>query len=469
MAIEAHVDKLKEGVEAWNAWRGDNPDVVPDLSGFNLVGMDISGADFRQANLRGAQLGSVTGLLPARLAGADLTHAELPAELSDFPALAHVAEVSRHARVNFLAVVASCVFCWLTIAQTADGAEFTRATGLAAANFANACGRIVGLPSDISVKPCGPSGTQVASAGETNSPPVGPETPDKPPEDPQVAVGISGEDVGKIIRDCSECPEMVVVPAGEFVMGSPESEADRSADEGPQHGVKIAAAFAVGRFEVTRDQFDAFVRATGFTVGSSCWTFENDKWDHRTGRSYRDPGFSQSGNHPAVCVNWDDAKAYVTWLVNKTKQPYRLLSEAEWEYVARAGSTSRFSFGDRDDELCGHGNGADRSTDFSWRNDSCDDGYGNTAPVGSFAANAFNVHDMHGNVWEWMEDCWNDSYTGAPDDGTAWEDGDCDHRVLRGGSWSSRPRHLQSASRSEGTPDGRLVIFGFRVARTLTP
>ncbi len=122
MADAAHVDKLKEGAGSWNAWRRDNPDVVPDLSGFNLRGMDVTGADFRQANLRGAQLGSVNGLLSASLAGTNLSRAELPAELSDFTALAHVAEVSRHARVNFLAVVASCVFCWLTIAQTSDGA-----------------------------------------------------------------------------------------------------------------------------------------------------------------------------------------------------------------------------------------------------------------------------------------------------------------------------------------------------------
>ena len=273
--------------------------------------------------------------------------------------------------------------------------------------------------------------------------------------------------IGETFRNCPACPEMLVVPAGSFMMGSPETEEGHRDDEGPQHLVRIGKPFAVGRFEVTRDQFDTFVRATGHSVGSSCRTYENEKYEDRSGLSYDNPGFSQSGDHPVVCVNWNDAKAYAEWLGKKTRQRYRLLSEAEWEYVARAGSPSRFSFGDQDSALCRHGNGADQSTDFSWRNESCNDGYTRTAPIGSFAGNEFKIHDMHGNVWEWTEDCWNDSYEGAPEDGAAWTEGECSLRVLRGGSWGNIPGNLRSGSRSGNETGYRYDDIGVRVARTL--
>jgi len=165
-------------------------------------------------------------------------------------------------------------------------------------------------------------------------------------------------------RECANCPELVVVPAASFTMGSPESEKDRRNDEGPQHRVTIGKPFAVGKFHVTVDQFAAFVAETGYDAGSKCRTFEDGKVEERSGRSWRNPGFAQSGSHPAVCLSLNDAKAYMDWLARKTGKTYRLLTEAEWEYAARAriepAAYSRYSFGDDENDLCRYGNGADR-------------------------------------------------------------------------------------------------------------
>ena len=186
----------------------------------------------------------------------------------------------------------------------------------------------------------------------------------------------------------------------------------------------------------------------------------------------RNPGFSQTGSYPVVCVNWNDAKAYVAWLSKKTGKNYRLLSEAEWEYVARAGTTTRFHFGDGETDLCGYANAADRSTSFFWRNKSCSDGVGaKTAEVGRYKPNKFGLHDVHGNVYEWVEDCYVDSYRGASTDGKARSStGRCGSRVLRGGSWYVKPLVLRSAYRNWYEPVDRYSNGGFRVARTfLTP
>jgi formylglycine-generating enzyme required for sulfatase activity len=252
-------------------------------------------------------------------------------------------------------------------------------------------------------------------------------------------------------RECEDCPEMVVVPAGSFTMGSPAGEKDRSSDEGPQHIVTISKSFAVGRFHVTRDQFAAFVRETGYQA-SSChkWT----TWDG----SWRDPGFAQEASHPVVCVSWNDAMAYAAWVARKTGKPYRLLSEAEWEYAARGrtspGAYPRFWFGDDEGELCHKGN--------SWRG--CDE-YQYTAPVGHYPANAFGLYDMAGNAWQWTADCYHDSYDGAPADGSVWATGACGPPVERGGSWGNSAMQLRAAHRV-GYPAASNSI-GFRLARTL--
>lgn len=275
---------------------------------------------------------------------------------------------------------------------------------------------------------------------------------------------------GAEFQDCSDCPKMVVIPAGSFLMGSPDSEASRDSDEGPQRKVTIPRAFAVGKFEVTVDQFAAFVRETGRDMGSRCsvWSKSKRIWQIRSGRNYRSPGYSQTGSHPAACVDWQDAKSYVSWLARKTGKPYRLLTEAEWEYATRAGTTTRFHFGAREKDLCAYANGADRSTSFDWRNKSCSDGVGDTtAAVGTFKANAFGLHDLLGNVWEWVEDCWNQNYPGTPTDSSYLTTGNCNLRVLRGGSWNNGPGNLRSADRYGGDIVSPVNDTGFRVARTL--
>jgi formylglycine-generating enzyme required for sulfatase activity len=284
---------------------------------------------------------------------------------------------------------------------------------------------------------------------------------------------------GDSFKECDNCPEMVMLPAGSFVMGSPEGEQGRSSDESPQHVVTIARAFAAGKFEVTVDQFAAFAKDTQYDAGAKCMTLEDGKSAIKDGRSWRDPGYPQTGSHPVACVNWNDAKAYLTWLAKKTGKDYRLLTEAEWEYAARAttarGPGSRYSFGDDESQMCRYGNVADRTVRqtipgaSAWTIFPCSDGYAFAAPVGIFAPNAFGLYDVHGNVWEWTEDCYNGSYNGAPADGAPWTAGDCNHRVLRGGMWGSSPASVRTARRFKDQTDTRSQDIGFRVARPMEP
>jgi formylglycine-generating enzyme required for sulfatase activity len=261
-------------------------------------------------------------------------------------------------------------------------------------------------------------------------------------------------------RECDNCPEMVVVPAGVFTMGSPEREGGRFPNEGPQHVVTIGRPFAVGKLHVTVDQFAAFVHETRY-VARKCW---------------RDPGFDQDGSHPAVCLSWDDARAYVDWMAKKTGKPYRLLSEAEWEYAARGrtspGAYPRFWFGDEEKDLCRYGNGADQNAQeriaggSGWAIAHCNDGYAYTSPAGHYEPNPFGLYDMFGNAWQWTADCYHDSYKGAPADGSAWTAGACNGgHVVRGGSWYDSLVILRSAKRDRNTSEDNYL--GFRLARTL--
>ena len=280
---------------------------------------------------------------------------------------------------------------------------------------------------------------------------------------------------GNTFKECDGCPEMVVVPAGAFALGSPGSEADRAENEGPQHRVTIGKWFALGKFELTVDQFADFVKATGYDTGSVCDVWLNGTWEERQGYSWRNPGFAQGGAQPAACLSWDDAKSYLAWLSRKTGKPYRLPTEAEWEYAARAGTAARFHFGADDNDYCRYGNGADQTAANevpgakAWNVLPCSDGHAYTAPVGSFAPNAFGLYDTHGNVFEWVEDCWNESYAGAPADGSAWTAGDCKVRVQRGGAWGYPRDYLRLAVRGRQPQAYRYVNAGIRVARTLTP
>jgi formylglycine-generating enzyme required for sulfatase activity len=174
-----------------------------------------------------------------------------------------------------------------------------------------------------------------------------------------------------------------------------------------------------------------------------------------------------------VCLNWNDAKAYAAWLAKKTDKNYRLLTEAEWEYAARAGTTTRYSFGDDEKDLCHHGNGADQIAKSKivgaekWTAAPCSDGHAYTAPAANFSPNGFGLYDVHGNALQWVDDCWHDSYQGAPLDGSAWVSGDCSRRVRRGGSWSSYPGVRRAANRGGSTAVNRYDFNGFRLARTL--
>ena len=245
---------------------------------------------------------------------------------------------------------------------------------------------------------------------------------------------------GRRFQDCEFCPQMVVLPAGDFVMGSSGIEQGRERDEGPQHSVTIPAPFAVGVYEVTFEEWEACILYGGCSKEPS------------------DEGWGR-GRQPVIHMSWVDTQEYVEWLSRKTGKPYRLLSEAEWEYAARAGTQTRYSFGNRISRKQ-----ANYDPDSSRI-------IGKTDRVGSYPPNRFGLHDMHGNVWEWVQDCWNDSYAEAPDKGEAWLSGNCYHRVLRGGSWFSDSGNLRSADRYWGPIRGRVEggRRGFRVARALDP
>jgi len=274
-------------------------------------------------------------------------------------------------------------------------------------------------------------------------------------------------------RDCAECPEMVVIPSGSFTMGASQSEVDRygfpSGMRLPLHPVRITRQFALGEFLVTRKQYATFVEQTG-RGGSGCFATPPDmpllKFD--VARSWRDPGFAQADDHPVVCVSWDDAIAYVSWLSKKTGQNYRLPTEAEWEYAGRAGSVTGRYFGDA--PICEFANVRDRSKRLVYSAgqffNECDGGFSNTSPVGSFPPNGFGLYDMIGNVWEWVEDCWKFSYADAPSDGTAREEEPCNARVRRGASWNTTERYgYMVVTRGANSPEMRREVDGFRIAR----
>ena len=249
-------------------------------------------------------------------------------------------------------------------------------------------------------------------------------------------------------RDCPNCPEMVAVPAGEFLMGSPDSERGRGKNEGPQHKVTIAQPFAAGKFEVTFNEWDACAADHGCT---------NRPGDEGWGR----------GRHPVINVSWQDALEFTAWLAKKTGKPYRLLSEAEWEYAARGVTkatepSTPFATG----ETISYRQ-ANYDANFTYGPGQQGSYRQKTTDVGSFPKNAFGLYDMHGNVWEWVQDCYKPSYEGAPADGAPVTLPRCDLHVLRGGSWNYYPKLLRSAYRYATPPGVRLNNFGFRVARPL--
>jgi formylglycine-generating enzyme required for sulfatase activity len=270
-------------------------------------------------------------------------------------------------------------------------------------------------------------------------------------------------------QECVDCPVMVGIPAGSFVMGSPASEHGRFDSEGPQHSVSVRA-FALGKFDVTSDEFLIFLRDTGYQP-RPCNRILNMGWRSPGGGvAYPPLNEAEPPRWPAVCLDWRDADAYIAWLNARARRahpdlarrsgPYRLPSEAEWEYAARAGTVTARWWGDAIGVNRANCNGCGSP----WDNQVLSD-------VDAFSPNAFGLYGMLGNIWQWTNDCWNQSYTGAPRDGRAWRTGDCRKHVLRGAAWNSVPVFVRSAARTSGGFNGGEYDYsnlaGFRVARDL--
>ncbi|MDE2163672.1 MAG: formylglycine-generating enzyme family protein [Alphaproteobacteria bacterium] len=274
------------------------------------------------------------------------------------------------------------------------------------------------------------------------------------------------EQSAREFTECVGCPEMVGIPAGKFVMGSPAGEPGRFDNEGPQHIVSIKA-FALGKYDVTSEQFLAFLAATGYQP-APCNTILNMKWRSLGGGHAYPPYDEEPRLWPASCLDWKDAQAYIAWLNKTVRQarpnlkhsPYRLPTEAEWEYAARAGTTTSRWWGD----AIGTDNANCNGCGSRWDDHELSD-------VNAFAPNPFGLYGMLGNVWQWTADCWHRGYIGAPTDGRAWTEKGCTKHVLRGGSWDNVPIFIRSAARTGGEPNGGEFDYsslaGFRVARDL--
>jgi len=289
----------------------------------------------------------------------------------------------------------------------------------------------------------------------------------------------SAQDSGAVFQDCDDCPSMTVIPSGNAILGSEPWSANRKSGDGPIREVTIEYGLAVSTYETTRAQYRAFIDATGYTTvepegreGCNTWSYDrvlgfvrDHNWDS--------PGYDQREDHPVICVSWADASAYAAWLAETTGKPYRLLSSTEFEYATRAGTRGPWFWGTDNAQACTYANVADST--FRRLYDyapvfACDDGQERTSPVGAYEPNPWGLYDMLGNAWEWTDDCVHADMSQAPTDGRAWleeDDGDCDRRVPRGGSWVSGSDWTRAAAQAA---DGALYhsqLLGFRVALTL--
>lgn len=303
----------------------------------------------------------------------------------------------------------------------------------------------------------------------------------------QIELRTSIPNPGETYRDCAGCPEMMVVPAGRFRMGDLGGGGNKS--ELPVHDVSVQL-FAIGKREVMVREFKEFVSTSTYLTNAGkdrssdvgCFSYDDrgnrreSNWKIRAGVNWQNPGYATVDNSydPVACVSWNDAQAYVKWLSSETGKQYRLPSEAEQEYVLRAGGVSRYPWGDKKSEACLHSNVADLTRSPGRQNwevqFKCNDGYFFAAPTGGYSPNAFGLMDISGNLWEWAEDCWHPTYSGAPDDGSAWTlGGNCNRRMIRGGSWAGSAPFLRSAFRGVANPSSRYDYTGFRVAQSLAP
>ena len=312
----------------------------------------------------------------------------------------------------------------------------------------------------------------VGSCGQTAGPSVAQAPVTVTPSPPPTVVTTPPVSTGNVFRDTlqdgSQGPEMVRIHSGRFLMGSPPDEKGRNEDE-RQHEVRVAN-FAIGKYEVTVGQFKSFVKATQYKTeaeeSGGCNSLTKSGWEQDASKTWRNPGFSQTDDHPVVCVSWNDAMAYVDWLSQQTGKTYRLPTEAEWEYAARAGTTTARYWGDDPDKGCSFANGADQTAkaQFSgWPIMECQDRYVYTAPVGRFRPNAWGLYDMLGNVWEWTCSEYDEDYGGSEQ--RCLSEGAAGPCVLRGGSWDSDPQWLRGAARDRGDPHGGDSGWGFRLAR----
>lgn len=276
---------------------------------------------------------------------------------------------------------------------------------------------------------------------------------------------------GSVFSDCADCPQMVVIPSGDFVMGFDGGVSD-DRYEGPPHPVTIGYSFALGTLEITNVQFRMFVDDTGYVPGTNCRMWTGKSVEDVPGKDWLDPGYGRAprDDDPVACVSWYDSKAYVAWLAEKTKQPYRLPTEAEWEYVAHDGGQTIHAWGEDPEAGCVEANYYDQSAagQRPWDPVACDDGHAIVAPVGSLEKNGFGVHDIIGNVWEWVEDCYIMPFGTQPTDGSAHQvDGVCEKRGVRGGAWHSRATWQRPTFRGRDTENFVTQVFGIRVARDL--
>lgn len=279
-------------------------------------------------------------------------------------------------------------------------------------------------------------------------------------------------------RDCEICPEMLRMPAGSYVMGAgPDEPAVQAGPpESERTVISLSRPFALSRVEVTRGEFARFIRETGHEIAPGCqlWDESLSRYADDGRRDWRTPGVPANplDEHPVTCVAWADAQAYVAWLSRKARQRYRLPSEAEWEYAARAGSVTSRPWGSLAADGCGQANTYDLTAQaryaLGWAAAACRDGYADVAPVGQLAANAFGLKDMIGNVWEWTEDCATGSRIGRPTGSEAWTWlGGCEERVIRGGAWLSPPERSRSGHHASAPAGLRADYLGFRVARDI--
>jgi len=290
--------------------------------------------------------------------------------------------------------------------------------------------------------------------------------------------------------DCPDCPEMIALSAGIYLMGAERAESVAfglppyfQPREQPRHEVTITTPFAISKYEITQRQFTAFAQATGYNPTPGCWAFIGTEWIWDEERSWRDAKIDQTADHPVTCINWHDAVAYVDWLSQHTGQRYRLLSEAEWEYAARAGTSTPYWFGASTMAICDYINLGDITTRdaFGWHETEikfelvnnwtympCTDGHATTAPVTFGQANPFGIFNMLGNVTEWTADCWHENYdTGPSTEVPRQLSGDCGSRVMRGQGWTAIDASTRAAFRGKLEATSRRFNHGIRVAREI--